>query len=186
MKSKFRVDHGFTLIELIMVIVILGILAATVAPKFVNLSSDANLATLKGLRASLLSSSKMYHSKAVINNIGLNEKYNISGAEIDGTAITYGYPELSYIIGNTQDLTAMVDVNADEWFAMGDFSNKSYHVTLNSLAKLRAAPNDDPSDRRVVDITDSDCYVTYVNATKLLSGEIEAPVITLTANGEGC
>jgi MSHA pilin protein MshA len=186
MKSQFKVNHGFTLIELIMVIVILGILAVTAAPKFINISSDANLAILKGLQASLISSSKMYHGKAVINNIGLNEKYNISGAEIDGTAITYGYPELSYIVGNTEDLTTMVNINVDEWFAMGDFSNKSYHITLNALAKLRPAPNDSPSDRRVVDITDSRCYITYVNATKLPSGEIEAPIITLTEDGEGC
>lgn len=46
---KFKKEFGFTLIELIMVIVILGILAAVAIPKFFNLSGDANEAAEQGV-----------------------------------------------------------------------------------------------------------------------------------------
>lgn len=46
--SKFREQKGFTLIEIVMVIILLGILAAVAIPKFVDLSTDAHDAAIDG------------------------------------------------------------------------------------------------------------------------------------------
>lgn len=60
---------GFTLIELVVVIVILGILAVTAAPKFLNLQSDARVSVLKGLRGAIKSADDQVYAKAAIQGV---------------------------------------------------------------------------------------------------------------------
>ena len=58
----FQRKRGFTLIELIMVIVILGILAAVAIPKFVNLSTQANESACKSNQGAIESACAIYYA----------------------------------------------------------------------------------------------------------------------------
>ena len=65
MKKMNKKQAGFTLIELVMVIVILGILSAFALPRFADLTGDAREASISGLAGALKSAAAIAHSQQV-------------------------------------------------------------------------------------------------------------------------
>ena len=86
---------GFTVIELVVVIVVLGVLAVIAAPRFLNLSSDAQIASLHGLGGSVKEANQLVYSQAVIDG---QEKLSAGSVTFNGeTVLTqWGYIKPTY------------------------------------------------------------------------------------------
>jgi MSHA pilin protein MshA len=67
-QEKKSYAQGFTLIELVMVIVILGVLSAFALPRFADMSTDARVAELEALKGAMRSAISLVHTKAIIEN----------------------------------------------------------------------------------------------------------------------
>src|SRR5215467_10457133 len=68
MKSRYVVQKGFTLIELIITIVIIGVLAAVAIPKFQDLTNDAEKGVAAGVAAALASATSVNYSRSKVPN----------------------------------------------------------------------------------------------------------------------
>lgn len=114
-------QQGFTLIELIIVIVILGILAVTAAPKFINFQSDAKESTLAGFRGALQGANSGVYAKAVLageQGIADNTAWAANTGNTTGVDIGTGTPILTnygYLPADGAALAAAMDIDLGDW-----------------------------------------------------------------------
>lgn len=157
MRSSMNVktsQKGFTLIELVVVIVILGILAVTAAPKFIDLTGDAKKSVVEAVEGALNSAADMAHAKALVDGTG-------DPLSIAGQTITFAntYPNAASI-DLLMDIDAAVSGTPADFVLATSGSGRTYtHAKATTPAECYAIYTEtaDANVKPVIDSVTTGC-----------------------------
>ncbi len=189
MKTINKTQQGFTLVELIIVIVILGILAVTAAPRFLNFQGDAKTSVLSGIEGSLRAGISLIEGKAIItgqNTAPLscfdnNVVRPATAAEIAATTATQCATGVDVVFGAPADSVASLQAIAalDGGIEVQDNTSGAALTPALTVAAGTVLLGNNLQDLRAAGAT---CRVTYTAATGLAAAQRPTVVVEPTCN----
>ena len=167
MKNQAGSQKGFTLVELIVVIIILAILGAVALPKFINVTERAQISAVKGAAGAFSAGVALYHAQWVANGLtqATQDLVGFGGSGVTSTLDSNdaGYPMNPDYNDGTVALSAAGCVSI--WQG----------VLQAGAPSVATATTNRPEDQAAVSGTE--CRYTY------LGGQTSAPTVDFTSNG---
>ncbi|MCL1059593.1 type II secretion system GspH family protein [Shewanella gelidimarina] len=158
-KQNASLSHhsGFTLIELVVVIIILGILSVTALPKFINMKSDANIAVIKGAKGSIKTAVSLFKAKTMTSGNSLTDVVEFSGVKGShyqpwaATATANGF---SADYSSPPEIFEAAGLDVNDW---------SYKIYVPTSYAVVAAPKSvlDKSQPSATEVKATNCYFEY-------------------------